>query len=80
MNKRMNEWSYHPNSFCFSGLCEESQKRAPPSRNLLILHLTKYKEILSGSMSLNINLNTLSIVQMNNVVLLSKIIYFQSYL
>lgn len=31
-------------------------------------------------MSLNINLNTLSIVQMNNVVLLSKIIYFQSYL
>lgn len=31
-------------------------------------------------MSLNINLNTLSIVQMNNVVLLSRIIYFQSYL
>lgn len=79
MNERMNEWSYHPNSFCFSGLCEESQKRAPPSRNLLILHLTKYKETLSGSISLNINLNTLSIVQMNNVVLLSRIIYFQSY-
>lgn len=31
-------------------------------------------------MSLNINLNILSIAQMNNVVLLSKIIYFQSYL
>lgn len=79
MNERMNEWSYHPNSFCFSGLCEESQKHAPPSRNLLIFHLTEYKETLSGSMSLNINLNTLSIVQMNNV-LLSRIIYFQSYL
>lgn len=79
MNERMNEWSYHPNSFCFSGLCEESQKRAPPSRNLLILYLTKYKETLSGSVSLNINLNTLSIVQMNNVILLSRIIYFQSY-
>lgn len=79
MNKRMNEWSYHPNSFCFSGLCEESQKCAPPSRSLLISHLTKYKETLSGSMSLNINLNILSIAQMNNV-LLSKIIYFQSYL
>ena len=76
----MNEWSYHPNSFCFSGLCEESQKCAPPSRSLLISHLTKYKETLSGSMSLNINLNILSIAQMNNVVLLSKIIYFQSYL
>ena len=76
----MSEWSYHPNSFCFSGLCEERKKCPPPSRHLLILHLTKYKESLSGNISLDINLNIVIVIQMNNAVLLNRMISLQSYL